>query len=293
MLSYFGPGIGAEKLAAALTAEGAAIVENFVAADLLAHIRRELEFEWPKALRGQDPFTGLNTRRLGGLTVKSPTFAGLLTHPLMMGLCDRILQPHCTLYQLAATQAIEIGAGEPAQRLHRDDFIYSIFPPHPEFEVLFILALTEFTAENGPTRIVPGSHRWEPGRVPQPEEGVSALMSPGSVLFFLGSTWHGGGHNRSTSPRVGVSAKYSLGHLRQEENQFLIAPPEVARTLSPALRGLIGYKVSSPYLGYVLDPELRELFVDFESTYAKSYGVTDGVAGELQEPVEESQESTE
>ncbi len=290
MFSRFGPQIGAHELATALDAEGAAIVEDLVAPDPLARIRGELEPEWSKALRGQDPFTGLNTRRLGGLTIKSPTFARLLLHPLMIGTCDRILQPHCTLYQLAATQAIEIGPGEPAQALHRDDFIYSIPPPHPEFEVLFILALTAFTAENGATQVVPGSHRWEPGRVAQPEESVPAVMAAGSVLFFLGSTWHGGGHNRSARARTGVFAKYSLGHLRQEENQFLIAPPEVARTLPPELRGLIGYKVSSPYLGYVLDPEVRELFVDFEQTYAKSYGVTEGVAGALEPGVREHKE---
>jgi hypothetical protein len=258
---------------------------------MVVHIRSELEPRLPTAFLGQDAFTGFKTRRIGGLTVKSPTFAGLLTHPLMMGVCDHILQPHCSLYQLAATQAIEIGTGEPAQTLHRDDIIYSIPQPHPEFEVLFILALTEFTAENGATRIVPGSHRWGPERVAHPEDSVPAVMPAGSVVFFLGSTWHSGGHNRSTTPRFGVFAKYSLGHLRQEENQFLIAPPEVARTLSPELRGLIGYKVGSPYLGYVLEPELQELFVDFAGSFAKSYDVTNEVTGELEQRVQGEKES--
>src|SRR5262249_13382213 len=189
----------------------------------------------PRALIGKSAFAGFKTRRLGGLTIKSPTFANLLTHPLMLGVCDRLLQPHCSLYQLSYTQAIEIGPGEPAQTLHRDDLIYSIPQPHTEFEVLFALALTAFTEENGATRIALGSHRGGADRVAYPAETVPAAMSVGSVLFFLGSTWHGGGHNRSTSSRLGVFAKYSLGHLRQEENQFLIAPPEVARTLAPEL----------------------------------------------------------
>jgi phytanoyl-CoA dioxygenase PhyH len=291
MLSYFGPQAGADEIATALTAEGAAIVEHLITPDMVAHIRSELEPRMPSAFVGQDAFAGFKTRRLGGLTIKSPTFASLLTHPLMMGLCDRILQPHCSLYQLAATQAIEIGAGEPAQALHRDDIIYSIPQPHPEFEVLFILALTEFTAENGATRIVPSSHRWGPERVAQPEESVSAVMSAGSAVFFLGSTWHSGGHNRSPSPRVGAFAKYSLGHLRQEENQFLIAPPEVARTLSPELRGLIGYRVGSPYLGYVFEPELQELFVDFAGSLAKSYDVANKVTGESKQRGQGAKES--
>lgn len=287
MLHYFGPQTGAEEVAAALNAEGAAIVEHFIAPAMVAQIRSELEPWLPRAYLGQEAFLGYKTRRLGGLTIKSPTFATLLTCPLMLGVCDRILQPHCSLYQLAFTQTIEIGAGEPAQTLHRDDIIYSIPQPHPEFEVLFALALTEFTEENGATRIALGSHRWGPEQVAHPEESVPAVMPVGSVLFFLGSTWHGGGHNRSTTSRFGVFAKYSLGQLRQEENQFLIAPPDVARTLAPELRALIGYKVGSPYLGYVLEPELRDLFVDFEGSIEKSYAVT----GEIAQRIEGEKES--
>src|SRR5262249_16523219 len=159
----------------------------------------------------------------------------------MLGVCDHLLQPHCSLYQLAATQAIEIGAGEPAQALHRDDIIYSIPQPHPEFEVLFILALTEFTTENGATRIVPGSHRWGPERVAHDDESVPAVMPADSVVFFLGSTWHSGGHNRSTSSRLWGFWEYSLGDLRQEGKQILIAPPEVARPPSPELPGPVGF----------------------------------------------------
>jgi ectoine hydroxylase-related dioxygenase (phytanoyl-CoA dioxygenase family) len=288
MLSYFGPQTGADEVATALNAQGAAIVKDVISRDTAEQIRCELEPWLPSAYLGQDAFAGFKTRRLGGLTVKSPTFTSLLTRPLMLGVCDRILQPHCSLYQLAFTQAIEIGAGEPAQTLHRDDICYSIPPPHPEFEVLFALALTEFTEENGATRIAAGSHRWGSDRVAHPEETVPAVMSIGSVLFFLGSTWHGGGHNRSTNPRVGVFAKYSLGQLRQEENQFLIAPPDVARTLSPELRALIGYKVGVPFLGYVLEPELRDVFVDFDRSFEKTYEV----AVEIERRIQGDKEST-
>jgi hypothetical protein len=283
MLSYFGSQVGADEVATALNAQGAAVVENVISRATAEQIRSELEPWMPSAYLGQDAFAGFKTRRLGGLTVKSPTFASLLTRPLMLGVCDRLLQPYCSLYQLAMTQAIEIGAGEPAQTLHRDDIMYSIPPPHPEFEVLFALALTEFTEESGATRIALGSHQWGPDRGAHPEETVPGVMPAGSVLFFLGSTWHGGGNNRSTHPRLGVFAKYSLGHLRQEENQFLIAPPDVARTLTPELRALIGYKVSTPYLGYVLEPELRDLFVDFEGSLAKSYEVTGEIERRIQE----------
>jgi ectoine hydroxylase-related dioxygenase (phytanoyl-CoA dioxygenase family) len=289
MLSYFGPKVGADELATALNAQGAAVVKNVISRDTAEQIRRELDPWLPSAYIGQDAFAGFKTRRLGGLTIKSPTFASLLTQPLMLGVCDRLLQPHCSLYQLAFTQAIEIGPGEPAQTLHRDDICYSIPQPHPEFEVLFALALTDFTEESGATRIALGSHQWGPDRVAHPEETLPAVMSSGSVLFFLGSTWHGGGNNRSTNPRVGVFAKYSLGQLRQEENQFLIAPPDVARTLSPELRALIGYKVGVPFLGYVLEPELRDVFVDFDRSFEKTYEVAVEIERRIHEDKENSQ----
>ena len=274
MISYFGPATGADEIAVALNEAGAAVVEHVVRHDTVARIRSELDCYMSRASVGRNSFSGLKTRRLGGLIIKSPTFAALLTHPLMLGICDRLLQPHCSMYQLSFTQAIEIGPQEAAQTLHRDDIIYSIPPPHPEFELLFALALTDFTDENGATRIAIGSHRWGPERVAHPEETVPAVMQAGSLLFYLGSTWHGGGNNRLTTPRLGVFASYSLGYLRQEENQFLIAPPQVARTLPPELRGLIGYKVSTPYLGYVLEREIAELFVDLDRSLEQGYQVT-------------------
>ena len=90
MLSYFSSQAGADEVATVLNAEGVAIVEHLISSEMVAHIRSELEPRLPSPFLGQDAFTGFKTRRIGGLTVKSPTFAGLLTHPLMLGVCDRI-----------------------------------------------------------------------------------------------------------------------------------------------------------------------------------------------------------
>lgn len=262
MLEYFHRHAGADEVGRAVQAHGAAVVEGHVARDTVDRIRAELEPHLPGASLGRDPFAGFRTRRLGGLILKSPAYARLLTDPLVLGICDRILLPSCSTYQLSYTQAIEIGPGEPAQMLHQDDAIYLMPRPHPELELLFGLALTDFTEENGATRMAVGSHRWAPDRTPRPEDTVPVAMSAGSIVFFLGSAWHGGGANRSAAPRLGVFGKFCLGHLRQEENQFLIAPPDVARTLEPRLRALIGYRVCVPFLGGVLEPELMDLFVN-------------------------------
>jgi ectoine hydroxylase-related dioxygenase (phytanoyl-CoA dioxygenase family) len=146
------------------------------------------------------------------------------------------------------------------------------------------LWLSRISVTKTEQRVSPGSHLWGPDRVAHPDETLPAAMPAGSVLFYLGSTWHGGGNNRSTTPRLGAFASYSLGHLRQEENQFLIAPPEAARTLPPELRGLIGYRVSTPYLGYVLEPELIELFVDWEDSIEKSYQITREIDRRIHNP---------
>ena len=68
-------------------------------------------------------------------------------------------------------------------------------------------------------------------------------MPAGSVLYWLGGTLHGAGANTSQDWRYGVILTYSCGWLRQEENQYLDVPAEMARRLSPALRDIIGYKM--------------------------------------------------
>ncbi len=112
--------------------------------------------------------------------------------------------------------------------------------------------LDEFTAENGATRFVPGSHRWEPGRQPGPEDPVeTAVMSPGSALFYLGSLWHGGGANQTTRPRLGVILEYAAGWLRQQENHCLAVPRDIVCELPERLQELLGYNIYPPFVGYV------------------------------------------
>jgi len=104
----------------------------------------------------------------------------------------------------------------------------------------------------GATRIVVGSHRWED----DPDEVDFALSSPavmtkGSVLLYTGSVFHGGGANTTKTSRIGMNVGYSLGWLRQEENQYLACPPEIARTLPEGLLRLMGYQRGSNAIGYV------------------------------------------
>jgi ectoine hydroxylase-related dioxygenase (phytanoyl-CoA dioxygenase family) len=155
-------------------------------------------------------------------------------------------------YQLSAPVGIRIGPGESAQMLHRDDAVYPLPEPHPPVVVNTMWPLDEFTEENGATRYVPGSHRWEPGRQPGPGDPVqTAAMAPGSAMFYLGSLWHGGGANRTGQPRLGVILEYVAAWLRPQENHCLAVPRGIVRDLPERLQELLGYNIYPPFLGYV------------------------------------------
>lgn len=125
--------------------------------------------------------------------------------------------------------------------------------PRPNLVLASMWAISDFTEANGGTHLVPGSHRWPAGRVAREDEIAAAAMPAGSVLMWMGGTLHGAGANRSDQWRFGVFLSYSLGWLRQEENQYVDLPPQIARTLPKQLRDLAGYRMHVA-LGYTDGP---------------------------------------
>jgi ectoine hydroxylase-related dioxygenase (phytanoyl-CoA dioxygenase family) len=184
-----------------------------------------------------------HTKRITALIAKSKTFRDFAVHPMMLAACDAILKPNCASYQLHVGSALAVGPGATVQVLHREDDAYDFFAlPRPNLVLASMWAITDFTATNGATNLVPGSHLWPAQRKPQPEEIMAGEMPAGSVLLWMGGTLHGAGANRSEQWRFGVFLSYSLGWLRQEENQYLDVPPSLARTLPRELRDLVGYR---------------------------------------------------
>jgi ectoine hydroxylase-related dioxygenase (phytanoyl-CoA dioxygenase family) len=234
---------------------GCVIVERVAPVALLDRIAAELERARHATSPGGDDFAGRNTRRTGALIARSPAFRELAAHPLVVAALDRVLGDHATSYQLHLTQVIDIGPGEPAQHLHRDQWAFDFFPFPQGFEVEChtMWALDEFTEANGATRVIPGSHTWADRLRPTHDETVPAEMPRGSVLLYVGSVYHGGGANRSARSRAGINVGYTLSWLRQEENQYLACPPEVARELTPELARLVGYQRGAYALGYFGD----------------------------------------
>ncbi len=244
----------AADVAGALEQDGVVVVDGLVETAVLDRLAEELAPYLGATATGTDDFSGVHTRRTGGLVARSTTARELVVHPFVVDTV-RLVLAHAKNVQLHLTQVIAIGPGETAQYIHRDQWAFDSFPFPTGFQVQCntIWAMTDFTEENGATRVIPGSHRFEDGLRLGQDATEPAEMSKGSVLFYLGSLYHGGGANRSDQTRIGLNLTYTLGWLRQEENQYLSVPLDVAKDLPVDLLRLIGYERGSYALGYVDD----------------------------------------
>ena len=243
-----------EAVIAAVQADGAVIVDDLIGAAKVDEVMAELGPYIEATAPGRDDFTGDHTTRTGALVARSPAAGALVMNPLILAACDRFLLTACDRYQLHLTQVIRIRPGQKKQLLHRDRLAWGGFLQGIEPQLNTIWALTDFTEANGATQVVPGSPHWTEGRLPQPEEIGYAEMKRGSVLVYSGSVIHAGGENRSDGDRIGANITYALGWLRQEENQYLSCPPEIAKNLDSALQALIGYCMGSYAIGYYTPP---------------------------------------
>jgi hypothetical protein len=253
-LDTFVPETPIDEVVAALDRDGAVIVAGKLAPDELDDVNAELQPYVDATAPGRDGFTGFRTTRTGALVARSPTCRRLVMDAMVRAVCDRVLLPNCERYQLHLTQVIRIMPGQEAQPIHRDRWVWGARLRGIEPQLNTIWALTPFTTVNGATQVVPGSIDWPNDRRPEPQEIAHAEMDAGSVLIYTGTVFHGGGANTSDADRVGLNITYALGWLRQEENQYLSCPPDIARTLEPELQALIGYATGQYALGYFTPP---------------------------------------
>jgi ectoine hydroxylase-related dioxygenase (phytanoyl-CoA dioxygenase family) len=256
-IARFEPSAPPAEIAAAVQADGAAIVERLVGDELCDKVAAELAPTLASTPPGGDGFTGDRTRRPGALLATCPSSVDMIAHDLVLEVADAVLWPDKTTFQLHLTQAIALDPGQEAQALHRDQWSFDFFefPPEVEAEVSTIWALTDFTEANGATRVAPGSNHLRDSEVGSIGFGdtVAAEMPRGSVVIYTGRTVHGGGANTSGETRIGINVDYVLGWLRQEENQYLSIPLEVAAALPEKVQKLMGYQMGAYALGYVGD----------------------------------------
>ena len=248
-----------EELLDILDEDAGLIIENVLNQKSLDLIKEDLKPFLNVTRHGQDEFTGYETKRVGALLARSKTCQELALNPLVNQMAGNFLGPHCENYQLHFSSAIQIGSGESSQILHRDRGVWGGYIPRKiETQFSTVWAITDFTKENGATQVVPGSHKWDKERQPQSNEIAYAEMKAGSVFIYTGSVLHGGGTNNTDDQRLGVFLHYAPNWLRQQENQYLSYPPEIAKEFSPELRSLIGYSKGGYVLGFYTDPTDKE-----------------------------------
>lgn len=254
-LKHLRPDCSSEALSKALKRDGAVIIDSALPRSAVDRLRRELAPYIAAGKEGENDFSGKATKRIGALIARAPTTRLLALDERINNACERVLGPFGNGYQLHFTQAVNIGPRETEQPLHRDRSLWGDqIPMSIETQLSTIWAVSDFTRANGATRVVPGSHLWDPSRAPKQNEIDYAEMASGSVMIYTGSIIHGGGGNETTQDRLGVLLHYAQAWLRQEENQYLSCPPQIAGRLDPKLRALIGYSRGGPNLGFYSAP---------------------------------------
>ena len=235
---------------------GWTIIENFLDDARLEAFRAAIAPHLG-GLRGRNPFEGRTTERVYTLVGRGRVFEDLSCDPRLMAVLSGFLKPN---FLLSASHAIRILPGEAAQALHTDDSFYLVPRPRPPLGISVIGAIDAFTAQNGGTVMIPGSHRWGANELAAVRErrmgGSSAETTPlempaGAIAVFPGTLVHGAGANRSNTARLAFTSQYCEPWLRTQENFYLAIPRERVRAMAPALQSLLGYSITPPFLGMV------------------------------------------
>ena len=235
----------------AVERDGYTVLEDVIAPELVALLaddllRLESVYEVQPA---DNSFEGARTVRIYNLLALGRIYEQVPVHERVLPIVERVLDPGCLVSSLSS---ISIMPGEGAQPIHADDQLIPLPKPHPPLVCNTMWALTDFTEANGATRVIPGSHRADHN----PEYGhdyasIAAEMPRGSVLLWHGSLWHGGGANATDDRRVGLAMNYCAGFVRQQENQQLGIPRDVAARFEPRLRRLVGYGIYAGLIGHI------------------------------------------
>lgn len=265
--------------------DGGVIIEDFLSQEVMEEIKADLLPKLEKVSGGDDDFLGFKTRRMSALFAKTRRMADILTHPLYLQPAERIVNKPISYWsgdfrhevspgiRVGATQLIQIGPGEGAQILHRDDWAFMW--RHPlygrEARLQIMLAVSDFKAENGGTLVIPGSHKWDDERVPDISEAISTEMKSGSALLFVGSLYHGGGTNQTTDEyRTGLTMTLDAANVRQEENMYLSLSPDVVASYPEEVQRLLGWASHKDFkMGWV---EVNGHFADPIELLPKSDG---------------------
>jgi ectoine hydroxylase-related dioxygenase (phytanoyl-CoA dioxygenase family) len=231
--------------------EGYTILPNVIEPDFIEEIDEtllKLERDLGIVPAG-NLFEGVRTTRVYNLLLHGPTFERIPVHPNVLPVVEGVLDPGLLISSLSS---IAIGPDEQPQPIHADDQLIPLTRPHVPIICNTMWAITDFTEENGATRLIPGSHLRPDAPNPlERYDSIAAEMENGSVLVWVGSLWHGGGANVTDARRVGIAMNYCAGYIRQQENQQLGLPPQLVKRFPRRLQELVGYSVYNGLIGHI------------------------------------------
>nr|XP_019050669.1 phytanoyl-CoA dioxygenase [Kwoniella bestiolae CBS 10118]OCF29599.1 phytanoyl-CoA dioxygenase [Kwoniella bestiolae CBS 10118] len=281
-----------EKIYEIIERDGGVIVKNMLSPELLAECMGAIEphFQTRETYKSKATHEELGadffpegSKRVYALLSKIPEqLTKIMRLDVWQGIMGRFLNdeyysytgenllPQKSGYMLASTAALRLVPGAKPQPLHRDQIAYMVRPDpsNPLFTPMVgcLIAGSKCTYKNGATAVIPGSHLWGPERAPKREECTYAEMEPGSALFCLGSTYHAAGENicdptDEDALRTLFAVFAQRDYYRQDQEEVLSTPIEIARKLPEDILKLSGYYKAVGGVGYVEDHQSPHEFL--------------------------------
>jgi len=220
-----------------LDRDGYIVIPSLIDPDWLERLRAAFESECQK--EGNGPVVNESgTRHIDDLANRDPAFDGVYTHPRVLACVYHVLRDAFRVGQIGGRDPLP-GYGQ--QGLHADWTARSKGEPFRIVTTIWLL--DDFTAENGATRVVPGTHRL----LTQPPKSFAdpasrhpnqkiIIASAGAVLIFNGHLWHSGSANTSSHPRRVLQCSF----VGRDECRFSRITVRVPERLSPAARCILG-----------------------------------------------------
>ena len=227
---------------------GYGLVKNALSAEqvetLKEAVKQQAAGEVEAGVAAKDGGPNTPNQRIWTLINKGQEFHDLLEHDLIDEIVPEFLGEHALIHSYSANIA---RPGNTPMVLHTDQV--AIQPPmrNLAFGLNIMWYLTDITADNGATRVFPGSHIGDiaPDDPFSIEGTVPAEGPAGTALVFESRLWHATGPNKQTSGERPVILMFFMrSFIRQQENNFLSIRPEVEATMTDRVRKMLGYQTT-------------------------------------------------